>query len=115
MDGSVPVTELPADFDPVCVPAHPVRQGDQWGVNLELRRGEGDQKTAIVFSSPDTLVAALGEHQPWIAMPMLGLRNLVVAMGVRRIVVDPVMGPDVPRWTDGNVRAVTRMLNGESE
>jgi hypothetical protein len=115
MDGSGSVTELPADFDPVCVPAHPVRQGDQWGVNLELRRGEGDEKTAIVFTSPDTLVAALGEYQPWIAMPMLGLRNLVVAMGVRRIIVDPAMGPDVPRWSDANVRAVTEMLNGEQE
>jgi hypothetical protein len=106
------VEELPADLDAVCVPAHPVRQGDQVGVNLELRRDENGEKYAIVYSSPDALADELGEHQPWIAMPMLGIRNLVVALGVRRILVDPTIAPEVPRWTEGNVQAVSHMMNG---
>ncbi|MGW7005463.1 SAV_915 family protein [Streptomyces sp. NPDC054933] len=109
-----PVDQLPADFDPVCVPAHPVQSGGRWGVNLELRRLQPDVTAAVVYTSPDALADALGEHQPWIAMPMIGLRNLVVALGVHRILVDPKVEPEVPRWTEGNIRAVTAMLNGDA-
>jgi hypothetical protein len=105
---------LPSDFDPVCVPAHPTRQGDRWGVSLELRRDAGGRPAALVFSSPDALATALGEHQPWIAMPMVGLRNLVVALGVDRILVDPAVAPEVPRWTADRVDAVSEQLNGGS-
>ena len=124
MASGLPLTDLPtsgttasalsSDFDPVCVPADPTRQGDRWGVGLELRHDACGRPTALVFSSPNALATALGEHQPWIAMPMVGLRNLVVALGVDHIVVDPAVAPEVPRWTADRVDSVSEQLNGDS-
>ena len=104
-----PVQELPADLDPVCLPAHPIRRDGRWGVNLELRRYQGEP-VAFVFTSPEALVETLGEHQPWIGLPMVGVRNLAMGYGVHRFLIDPVSDADLPRWTRGNLLAVRRVL-----
>ncbi|TQF05438.1 hypothetical protein E6W39_28395 [Kitasatospora acidiphila] len=106
-----PAEELPADLDPVCVPAHPIRRDGRWGVNLELRSYRGEP-TAFIFSSPETLVGTLGEHQPWVGLPMVAARNLAELYGVRRFLIDPVSDADLPRWTQGNLRAVWHHLHG---
>ncbi|WP_372457907.1 SAV_915 family protein [Streptantibioticus parmotrematis] len=109
--GTRSVTELPCDTDILCVPAHPVREGDRWGVNLELRVVSGRGKVGIAFTSPDALVSTLGEHQPWIALPAIGFSRLAQLHGARSICIDPVMDAGTPRWTAANVHAVTAMVN----
>lgn len=102
---------LPADTDPVCVPAKPSRDGDRVGVSLEFRRLATGEVVAVAFTSPDALVAALGEHQPWIALPVIGLRNLTVALGVRRIEIDPLLDPNVPRWSAEELIRLEKVMN----
>ncbi|MDF3292042.1 SAV_915 family protein [Streptomyces silvisoli] len=105
------MTQLPCDTDILCVPAHPVREGDLRGVNLELRVIPGQGKVGIAFTSPDALVTALGEHQPWIGLPAIGFSKLAQLHGAQRILIDPVMDPDTPRWSAENVQAVTAMVS----
>ncbi|MCW2945785.1 MAG: hypothetical protein JWR24_2502 [Actinoallomurus sp.] len=105
------VMDLPADTDPVCVPARPSRDGDRVGVSLEFRRLDTGEMIAVAFTSPDALVAVLGEHQPWIALPTIGLRNLAEAFGVRRIEINPVLDPNVPRWSTEDLVQLEKAMN----
>jgi hypothetical protein len=95
----------------LCVPAHPVRKEGLWGVNLELRVIPGQGRVGIAFTSPDALVTALGEDQPWIGLPAIGFSKLAQLHGAQRILIDPIMDPNTPRWTAENVHAVSKMVS----
>jgi hypothetical protein len=77
----------------VAVPAHP-GAGNQ--MIFEARR-QADGVVLPVFSSVRTLVAALGESQPWAVLPLASVRKCVSADGAR-VVLDPEVLDEAWRW-----------------
>jgi len=82
----------------VIVPAHPVRGGD---VEFETRPDLPSGAIVLpVFSTVGTLVQALGHDQPWVAMPLVSVRELAGSAGVREVRLDPSAAPGAWRWDD---------------
>ncbi|WP_405700009.1 SAV_915 family protein [Streptomyces sp. NBC_00069] len=46
-------------------------------------------RTAVGYTSPDRLVAALGVEQPWIRLSESSLRAMAEPLGVSLLTVDP--------------------------
>lgn len=82
----------------VIVPAHPVRGGD---VEFETRQ-ELPSRTIVlpVFSTVGRLVQTLGPAQPWVAMPLVSVRELAGSAGLREVRLDPSAAPGAWRWDD---------------
>ena len=78
----------------VAVPAHP-GAGEQ--VIFEARR-QADGIVLPVFSSVRTLVAVLGESQPWVVMPLASVRKSVSAGDPASVVLDPKVLDEAWRW-----------------
>ena len=66
------------------------------------------EAVAIAFRSPERLVTQLGEHQPWVGVPAIAFAALVKAMGVQRVLIDPILDPEATRWTAEFVSEVIR-------
>jgi hypothetical protein len=95
--------QLPRDTDVLCIPAHP-RLGAA-GDGIELRRLPGGEAVALAFRSPQRLVSQLGPYQPWIGLPAIALAGLLPVLGLRRVLIDPVLDPAASRWTAQNLAA----------
>jgi hypothetical protein len=78
----------------VVVPAHP-GAGDQ--LVFEARREPGGL-VLPVFSSVGVLVAALGQSQPWAAVPLASVMDAAAAAQVDRVVLDPEVSAGAWRW-----------------
>ena len=63
---------------------------------------------AIVFRSPERLVAQLGDYQPWVGLPAVAFAALIRAMGVERVLIDPILDPEAARWTADHVTEAIR-------
>jgi hypothetical protein len=63
-----------------------------------LREGADAMAVLPVFSSVRRLVLALGQAQPWVALPLLRVRELAAAGGVSTVVVDPEVASGAWRW-----------------
>lgn len=108
----------PTDLAPdtrLYVPAHPRYPADPAqvpGIGFEfLTRPETGDPVPVAFTTLDALVAALGESQPWIAMPAEPFAELMRRNGFGRITVDPVVAPGTePYWTPENIRAYTEAV-----
>jgi hypothetical protein len=97
------------------IPAHPRYHDDPGqapGVGFEfLTRPQTGEPVPVAFTTLDALVAALGESQPWIAMPAQPFAELVRRGGLGRVAVDPVVAPGTePYWTPENLRAYTEAV-----
>jgi hypothetical protein len=90
----------------VFVPAHPRGQD----VVFEVRGLPDGRRMLPVFTSTRRLVEALGPMQPWAAVPLAAARALMGEAGVDLVVVDPVPGPDLVRWAEGDLEALVRSL-----
>jgi hypothetical protein len=91
---------LPADGDVVFVPAHPMSDERGRLPAVEVRRlREDGSVVGLAFTSVGSLVATLGESQPWLAMPMAAYVALLRVQGVDRIYVDPVYADAVADWS----------------
>jgi hypothetical protein len=104
-------TELAPDTR-LYVPAHPrypADPGQPPGVGFEfLTRPRTGAPVPAAFTTLEALVAALGENQPWIAMPAEPFAELMRRNGFGRVTVDPVLAPGTePYWTAENIRAYT--------
>lgn len=64
----------------------------------------------LAFSRLDRLVSALGQAQPWIALPPDRLRLLA---GIGTVYVDPPVAPAAPHWSPGDVDQVSAGLSRE--
>ncbi|MFB6843044.1 SAV_915 family protein [Streptomyces sp. NPDC056361] len=89
-DEPEPGEQLPAGR--LCVP---VRPGSGRCVARLFRTPVGG-RTAVAFTGPARLRAALGEAQPWIVLAEPALRALVEPLGVRELRVDPVLTAPAP-------------------
>jgi len=63
---------------------------------------------AIAFRRPERLVAQLGGYQPWVGLPAVAFSALVKAMGVGRVLIDPILDPESARWTADHVTEAIR-------
>ncbi|MFG2890247.1 SAV_915 family protein [Streptomyces sp. NPDC048248] len=83
-----PAERLPAG--PLFVP---VRSGPA-GCTARLFRTPLGGRTAVGFTSPQRLAAALGGGQPWIRLSVSALRALAEPVGVATVTVDPRFRPE---------------------
>ncbi|RKS72657.1 type III secretion system (T3SS) SseB-like protein [Motilibacter peucedani] len=82
------------------VPAHP---GEPGRVRIEPRLDGTGAAVLVAFTSTARLVEALGPAQPWVAVPGDRLPELARAAGLRGVLVDPVVPPGSPGWTEDDL------------
>ncbi|WP_333771044.1 SAV_915 family protein [Streptomyces sp. IBSBF 2435] len=104
-------TELAPDTR-LFVPAHPRYPADPElapGVGFEfLTEPRTGSAVPVAFTTLDALVGALGENQPWIALPAGPFAELMRRNGFGHLKVDPVLWPGTqPYWTAENLRDYT--------
>jgi hypothetical protein len=105
----VPETNQPvgaevSDTDLVFVPAHPRVKAAGSDVVFEVRVLESGKAAGIAFTSMRELVEALGEAQPWVAIPIGRFRELMGGAGVGDIVINPSVPQDAVRWKPDDVQ-----------
>lgn len=61
---------------------------------IQLARTEDDELVLVAFSSPERLVACLGDQQPWVAIPKEELTGVQQACEADLLEVDPVIPTD---------------------
>ncbi|MGA5560043.1 SAV_915 family protein [Streptomyces platensis] len=86
----------PADHVPAGPLFVPVRSGPA-GCTARLFRTPLGCRTAVAFTSPQRLAAALGDGQPWVRLSEPALRALAEPVGATTLTVDPRYVPEVPR------------------
>jgi hypothetical protein len=94
------------------IPAHPRYPADPAGtpgLGFEFLTDPATRSPVpVAFTTLDALVAALGESQPWIALPAGPFAELMRRNGFGRVKVDPVIEPGGgPNWTPETLRAYT--------
>ncbi len=90
----------------VVVPAYPAVAGERRDVRFELRRAESGDVVGIAFTTMEKLVEQLGRFQPWIVMRSDRLCQLLAAVPVTTIVLDPHVTGSAPQWSSGAVDAL---------
>lgn len=96
--------EAVSDTDVVFVPAHPRVKDGRKDVVFEVRVLESGEAAGVAFTSTKHLVEALGPAQPWVAMPLKRLRELMGAAGVGDVVVNPSVPQDAVRWQPADIQ-----------
>ncbi|WP_405996796.1 SAV_915 family protein [Streptomyces sp. NBC_00829] len=84
-DDPEPEEQVPAG--PLCVPVRP----GPGRAALRLFRTPLGARTAVGFTSPALLAAALGTEQPWIVLSEPALRAMAEPLGVTRLTLDPTL------------------------
>lgn len=80
-----------ASPEPVFVVPSEVVPRPQAEVTVQLGRTEDDELVLVAFSSPERLVACLGDEQPWVAIPQAQLEQVQRACGAELVEIDPVL------------------------
>ncbi|MEU8763356.1 SAV_915 family protein [Streptomyces sp. NPDC048659] len=89
-DDPEPAEQVPAGR--LCVPVRPVAHG----CAARLFRTPVGARTAVAFTTPARLRAALGAAQPWTPLAEPALRALVRPLGIDTVTVDPALTPPLP-------------------
>ena len=93
----------------VFAPARPdVRAGHDADVIFEVRQVSDGRRALPVFSSVDRLVAALGHEQPWVALPLRNIQQIMGASSVHTIVLDPGAEPGAWQWQASDIESLQR-------
>ncbi|KAB8171008.1 hypothetical protein FH609_001120 [Streptomyces sp. 3MP-14] len=86
-------------------PGAPTRRGRLWvpvrtaaggGAVVRLFRTPLGERTAVAFTGPERLVAALGAGHGWVTLGEPALRALVAPLGVEALCVDPALTASAP-------------------
>ncbi|GAB1815885.1 SAV_915 family protein [Mycobacterium sp. MUNTM1] len=88
------------------VPAHPL-PGSASGFAIELCRPTDGDPLFVAFTSVRTLVAALGEYQPWLKLA----QSTIEALSHGIFLVDPSPGVLPTIWTKDRVDLLKETLN----
>ncbi|KUM98464.1 hypothetical protein AQI88_03060 [Streptomyces cellostaticus] len=108
-----PKPGVPAYHTPVFVPAHPrsVATTGSDGrparvpfVVFELFEHPARGTVAFAFTTPEKLVEALGEAQPWVATSIGPLAEGVAEQDVT-VLLDPRVAPGEPNWRPADLAA----------
>ncbi|MCC9309011.1 SseB family protein [Kitasatospora sp. RB6PN24] len=87
---------------PVYVPAHPRYPADPQvapQIGFELLQSSLGGPVPVAFTSTEKLVAALGEAQPWIAVPARSFVQLMRGAGYAPVYLDPELPPGTRTWS----------------
>jgi hypothetical protein len=93
----------------VVVPAYPAVAGERRDVRFELRRAESGDAAGIAFTTLEKLIDQLGRFQPWIVMRSDRFCQLLAAVPVSSIVLDPQVAGSAPQWSSEAVDALTQV------
>lgn len=85
------------------VPSQRLRPEDV-EATLELRRTVDGALAVLAFSSLDLLVAGCGASQPWVAVPMDRVEDLVGLAGADEVLWDVELTPAQRHALDGGAR-----------
>ncbi|MFJ3901618.1 SAV_915 family protein [Streptomyces sp. NPDC090025] len=96
-DDAEPAEQVPDGRSPLCVPVRTVAGG----CAARLFRTPHGARTAVAFTSPERLRAALGAEQAWTPLAESALWALVRPLGVGTLTVDPTLTPAPPRPCGG--------------
>ncbi|MFB7507384.1 SAV_915 family protein [Streptomyces broussonetiae] len=108
-----PKPGVPAHHTPVFVPAHPRSVAGTGAdgrptrlvfVVFELFDHPSHGTVALAFTTPEKLVEALGEAQPWVATSLGPLAEGVREQDVT-VVLDPCAAPAQPTWQPEDLAA----------
>jgi hypothetical protein len=88
-----------------------IRPGHRGDVIFEVRALPDGVRVMPVFTSVMRLVAALGPHQPWVALPLPKIQAIMGSVGVYSIAVDPQPDPGAHRWQASDLRALEREVS----
>jgi hypothetical protein len=94
--------------DIVIAPAHPDNGSTE--IVFEVRQAANGMDVVPVFSSIRHLVDTLGPAQPWVALPLIKMRELAAAGGFRQVVLDPVVQPGAWRWRYSDLETLDQSL-----
>ncbi|MGW8992928.1 SAV_915 family protein [Streptomyces zhihengii] len=89
-DDPEPGERIPAGW--LCVPVRP----GVHGCAARLFRTPVGERTAVAFTGPARLRAALGATHHWIPLSESALRALVAPLGVTRLTLDPQLTAPAP-------------------
>jgi hypothetical protein len=93
----------------VFVPARPdARPGCEPEVIFEVREVSDGGRALPVFTTVERLVSALGPRQPWIALPLREVEQIMAGAGVHRVALDPDAEPGAWRWQASGIEALGR-------
>lgn len=90
---------VPSDDAVVFAPARPYARGWRRDVVFETRPLPDGRMLGLAFTSVEALATALSAYQPWVALPVRDLREILGTQGVTLIVFDPPIPEDGWRWT----------------
>lgn len=106
LDGAAAGGGLP---EIVFAPARPdFRAGHDTDVIFEVRQVSDGGRALPVFSSVDRLVAVLGHEQPWVALPLRNIQQIMGESSVHSIVLDPGAEPGTWRWQASDIESLQR-------
>lgn len=103
------------DSSTVYVPAFPDPRPDRDGVTVETRMLNTGEIAALAFTSQERLVTALGEAQPWIALPLGVLRDWMRAAGITTVAMDAAVPAESRRWRDIDVAALDALIAADGK
>ena len=94
----------------IFAPAHPeTRQSED--LVFEVRELADGTRVLPVYSSTSRLAAALGPAQPWAALPLQAMRELMGKAGVELIALDPDVAPSAPRWRPADLAELAASIS----
>jgi len=91
------MTDMPRDED-----GTPLLEGtvEVMLVRLEAEPGK-ERRVALAFSTVPRLVEAMGEEQPWVAIPTERLEGALHGSGAQAILLDPRLAEGAGAATNG--------------
>lgn len=99
----------------VFVPARPLPVGEDTRAALELRELADGTKALPAFTTLAKLVAALGDAQPWVAMPLSAVQEQMRKSQIGPIALDPAIAPGAWRWQRPDLDAYVHDLQQERQ
>ncbi|MCU1685412.1 MAG: hypothetical protein JWQ81_6151 [Amycolatopsis sp.] len=88
-----PMEPLEEHDDLLYVPSRPVKEG-QYGVELELQPDTGGRPLLMAYTSAQLLAAGCGEFQPWVAIRVDDIEEIVDESGARGVLINPVLAEE---------------------
>jgi hypothetical protein len=97
------------DFPEVIyAPAYPDPRPGNGGVRFETRTSAGGEIVGFAFRDRERLVRALGPAQPWMAMRLDRLAEILGAAGIERILIDPPAAEST--WSPERVEQLAEVM-----
>lgn len=107
-DGNQTAPGRPVLPEFVITPAHPDNGSTE--IVFEVRQAANGMDVLPVFSSVRHLIHTLGPEQPWVAMPLIRVRELAAAGGIQQVILDPEAQPGAWRWQESDLQTLEHNL-----